>query len=105
MKPFLVKLQRIVNCWTCFFFLPCTSPFAGGLGAGFGAGSGAGFGTATCEGMQALSTKSLVKCNFLLNTCPKPQTTLSAFAHTISTTSSFLALFAGASSDPPPLLD
>ena len=22
-----------MNCWTCFFFLPCASPFAGGLGA------------------------------------------------------------------------
>ena len=36
MKPFLAKLQRMVNCWTCFLFLPCASRFAGGLGAGFG---------------------------------------------------------------------
>ena len=36
MKPFLVKLSRILNCWTCFIFLPCASPFAGGLGAGLG---------------------------------------------------------------------
>ena len=93
------------NCCTCFFFLPCASPFAGGLGAGFGAGFGADFGTAICEGMQASSTKSLVKYNFPLKACPKPATPLSAFAHTISTTLSFLALFVGASSDSPPLLD
>ena len=36
MKPFLVKLQRVVNCWTDSFFLPCASRFAGGVGAGFG---------------------------------------------------------------------
>ena len=64
------KLSHIVNCWTCFFFLPCASPFAEGLGAGFGAG----FGTALCEGMEASSTKSLVKYNFPLKTRPKPQT-------------------------------
>ena len=45
MKPFLVKLDRIVNCWTCFFFLPCASPFAGGLGAGFGVVLGRNLGT------------------------------------------------------------
>ena len=30
-KPFLAKLYRIVNCWTCLVFLPCASPFVGGL--------------------------------------------------------------------------
>ena len=45
MKPFFVTLYRIVNCWTCFFFfLPCASPFAGGVGAGFGGGFGKKFG-------------------------------------------------------------
>ena len=52
--------------------------------------------------MQASSTKSLIKYNFPLKTCRKPQTPLPAFANTISTTLSFLALFVGATSDSPP---
>ena len=38
MKPHL-------NCWTCFFFLPCASSFAGGLRAGLGVVLGTNLGT------------------------------------------------------------